>query len=106
MKKQMQERPGTWRLVIGSVLILCAQLGLAAAQDVATGMGYDLVAAADQELLFAQLLDQDAAAQAVAAGPRSAGRIGVMAWTTSNFPARTESSNRSYTARLNSTYMG
>ncbi|HQA92372.1 MAG TPA: S8 family serine peptidase, partial [Sedimentisphaerales bacterium] len=33
MKKQMQERPGNWRLLIGSVLILCAGMGLATAND-------------------------------------------------------------------------
>ena len=33
MKKQIQERPGTWRLLISSVLIVCAQVGLAAADD-------------------------------------------------------------------------
>ncbi len=33
MKEQMQERPGTWRFLISLVLILCAQAGLAAAQE-------------------------------------------------------------------------
>ena len=33
MKEQIQERPGTWRLLISSVLIVCAQVGLAAANE-------------------------------------------------------------------------
>jgi predicted outer membrane repeat protein len=78
MKKQMQERPGTWRLVIGSVLILCAQVGLAAAQDVSSATGYDIVAAIEQELLIAQL-DNAGGANSVAAAATSPRTIGLRA---------------------------
>ena len=33
MKEQIQERPGTWRLLISSVLIVCAQAGLVGASE-------------------------------------------------------------------------
>ncbi|MHC4520159.1 MAG: right-handed parallel beta-helix repeat-containing protein, partial [Planctomycetota bacterium] len=64
MKKQMQERPGTWQWVIVSVLILCAHVGMAA-QDVSvllsTAAYSDMIAAVEPDLVLAQLIDPDAA---------------------------------------------
>jgi len=93
MKKQIQERPGTWRLVIGSVLILCAQMGLAVAQDVSTVAGYDLVAATEPELLIAQLINADEASTDTSAAPRA---IGVRAVG----PAPSGSAGRVFNTRL------
>ncbi|NLT76494.1 MAG: S8 family serine peptidase, partial [Planctomycetes bacterium] len=76
MRKQMQERPGTWRLLIGSVLILCAGMGLATANDLSFSLS-DAIdggrpADGPQELLV-RFVDRDGPPSSCAGlfGPRT-----------------------------------
>jgi len=63
MKEQIQERPGTWRLLISSVLILCAAAGLVAADDLSFSLsdaiGYGGTSADEQGTLLVRFVEGD-----------------------------------------------
>jgi hypothetical protein len=62
MKKQILERPGTWRLLIGSMVILCAQVALGAVNDFAfpldTISGSTAISG-EQRVLLVRFVDRD-----------------------------------------------
>ena len=63
MKEHIQERPGTWRLLISSALILCASVGLVTANDLSFSLsdaiGYDGTSPEEQGTLLVRFVDTD-----------------------------------------------
>ena len=80
MKKQTQERPGTWRLLIVSAVVLCAQAVIATADNLSFPLDtigrFTVVAGEPQELLvrFADCDDLPASCPDLA-GPRTKASI-------------------------------
>src|SRR5512146_2514982 len=64
MEKQIQERPGAWWLLIGSILLLCAPIGLTAGLSFTSWSDRAVTAATDtneQAELLVRFVDRDGA---------------------------------------------